>query len=281
VEALRKPGRTYLWTRVKPIVYLLSLIVSSISAITLYLALGLTYEFRLNIALALALSLIPVAVTQIIDSKLCREIDENLERFLMDLADAQQAGIPLIRALEEAATRSYGALTGDVRYMVARVQWGFTVDDSLRIFKARALTPLSVKIATLLAEAVRYGGDLRTVFMGTAEFVRRINELRRERTRRLRPYVIVFYISITLLLVLTVILSKGFIEAITIGEAPTQVFLAIDKLWFKSAMLDLAIIESIFGGLTIGKVSEGVIKAGVKHTMILLLATYIVFRFLV
>jgi flagellar protein FlaJ len=281
MEALRRPGRTYLWARVKPIVYLSSLIISSISAVTLYLALGLTYEFRLSIALTSALSLIPAALTQIIDSKLCREIDENLERFLMDLADAQQAGIPLIRALEEAATRSYGALTGDVRYMVARIQWGFTVEDSLGILKARALTPLSMKIATLLAEAVRYGGDLRTVFTGTAEFVRRVNELRRERSRRLRPYVIVFYVSIIILLVLTVILSKGFIEAITVGEAPTQIPLAIDKFWFKLAMLDLAIIESVFGGLTIGKISEGVIKAGVKHTMMLLLATYTVFRFLI
>jgi flagellar protein FlaJ len=281
MEALRRPGRTYLWARVKPIVYLSSLIISSISAVTLYLALGLTYEFRLSIALTSALSLIPAALTQIIDSKLCREIDENLERFLMDLADAQQAGIPLIRALEEAATRSYGALTGDVRYMVARIQWGFTVEDSLGILKARALTPLSMKIATLLAEAVRYGGDLRTVFTGTAEFVRRINELRRERSRRLRPYVIVFYVSIIILLVLTVILSKGFIEAITVGETPTQIPIAIDKFWFKLAMLDLAIIESVFGGLTIGKISEGVIKAGVKHTMILLLATYTVFRFLI
>jgi flagellar protein FlaJ len=281
MEALRRPGRTYLWARVKPIVYLSSLIISSISAVTLYLALGLTYEFRLSIALTSALSLIPAALTQIIDSKLCREIDENLERFLMDLADAQQAGIPLIRALEEAATRSYGALTGDVRYMVARIQWGFTVEDSLGILKARALTPLSMKIATLLAEAVRYGGDLRTVFTGTAEFVRRVNELRRERSRRLRPYVIVFYVSIIILLVLTVILSKGFIEAITVGEAPTQIPIAIDKFWFKLAMLDLAIIESVFGGLTIGKISEGVIKAGVKHTMILLLATYTVFRFLI
>ncbi|MEM2739824.1 MAG: type II secretion system F family protein [Candidatus Bathyarchaeia archaeon] len=279
MEALRKPGRTYIWVKAKPIVYTASISVAAISVTTLYLILGLTYDFRLNTVLALAVSLIPIAILQIVDSRLCMEIDGNLERFLLDLADAQLSGIPMIRALEEAAGRGYGALTGDVRYMVARIQWGFTVEDSLQVFKARAITPLSRRIATLIAEAVRYGGDLKTVFAGTAEFVRRINELRRERWRRLRPYVIVFYISIILLLTLTVILFKGFIEVITVGETALQILPAIDKLWFKTAMLDLAIIESIFGGLSIGKVSEGTVRAGVKHTMILMAAVYVTFRF--
>lgn len=44
-------------------------------------------------------------------------------------------------------------------------------------------------------------------------------------------------------------------------------------------MLDLAIIESVFGGLSIGKVSEGTVEAGVKHMVVLMLATYITFRF--
>ncbi|MCX8162342.1 MAG: type II secretion system F family protein [Candidatus Bathyarchaeota archaeon] len=280
MEALRKPGRTYVWVKVKPIVHITSISVAAISAITLYLALGLTYEFRLNAALALAVSLIPIAVFQTVDSRLCTEIDENLEKFLIDLADAQLSGISMIRALEEAAGRSYGALTGDIRYMVARIQWGFTVEDSLQIFKARAITPLSRKIAALVAEAVRYGGDLRTVFTGTAEFVRRINDLRRERWRRLRPYVIVFYISIILLLAITAILFKGFIEVIAVGGTTLQILPAVDKLWLKTAMLDLAIIESIFGGLSIGKVSEGAVKAGVKHTIALMAAVYVTFRYL-
>lgn len=279
MEALRRPGGTYIWVKIKPIVYLVSISMAVISSTLLYLILGLTYDFRLSITLALAISLSPIAVFQILDSKLCTEIDENLERFLMDLADAQLSGITMIRALEEAANRSYGALTGDIRYMVARIQWGFTVEDALRIFRSRAITALSRRIATLVAEAVRYGGDLVAVFKGTAEFVRKINELRRERWRKLRPYVIVFYISIILLLILAAILFKGFIEAITVGEIVSPIFLAIDKLWFKTAMLDLAIIESVFGGLSIGKVSEGTVKAGVKHMVVLMLATYITFRF--
>lgn len=280
MEALRKPGRTYIWVRIKPIVYIVSVSVAVVSTTVSYLVLGLTYEFRLNTVLALAISLIPIAVFQIIDSKLCMEIDDNLEKLLIDLADAQLSGIPIIRALEEAAGRSYGALTGDVRYMVARIQWGFTLEDSLQIFKARAITPLSKRIATLIIEAVRYGGDLRTVFTSTAEFVRRINELRRERGRRLKPYVAVFYTSIIVLLVLTVILFRGFIEFISVEEVPLQVFPAIDKILFRTVMLDLAIIESIFGGLSIGKVSEGMVEAGVKHTMILMIVVYVIFKLL-
>ncbi|MBS7642093.1 MAG: type II secretion system F family protein [Candidatus Bathyarchaeia archaeon] len=279
MEALRRPGGTYIWVKIKLIVYLVSISMAVVSLTLLYLILGLTYDFRLSTTLALAISLSPIAVFQILDSKLCTEIDENLERFLMDLADAQLSGITMIRALEEAANRSYGALTGDIRYMVARIQWGFTVEDALQVFKSRVITALSRRIATLVAEAVRYGGDLVTVFKGTAEFVRKINDLRRERWRKLRPYVIVFYTSIILLLILAAIIFKGFIEAITVGETVSPIFLTIDKLWFKTAMLDLAIIESIFGGLSIGKVSEGTVKAGVKHIVTLMLATYITFRF--
>lgn len=262
-------------------VYILSFSLSVASALTLYLLLGFSYTFRLYLDLALTLSMLPAAVTQILEAKRTRSVDDNLQRLLADLADAQQSGLSLVNALKEASKREYGLLTSDVRYMVSRMEWGFTLEEALRGFTGRAATPLASRVVTLILEAVRYGGDLKTVFSNTAGFVKRVNELRRERDRRLRPYVLVVYVTIILLLAVTVILFKSFIEAISVagGVPGLPFFTPLSRVQLKTAMLDLASIEAGFGGFVAGKIAEGFLKAGVKHSATLLLLVFLTFYF--
>jgi flagellar protein FlaJ len=109
----------------------------------------------------------------------------------------------------------------------------------------------------------------------------------RERYAAMRPYAVVVYIAFGVFLFTDIMLIQMFFTEIvnlqtsvlqTAGGGGVFGTLGSSNIpLLKMILFHATIIQAIFGGLIAGKMSEGRLGAGLKHTVALLLITFMAF----
>lgn len=206
-------------------------------------------------------------------------IDENLPRLLEDMAESQETGMTLIQSIEESSRRKYGPLTAELERLIVKLSWGIKFEDAFQDFAHRAQTEMTQKVVTLILQAIHLGGDLKKVFGSTAAFARKMIDIRKERSSQLRQYVFTIYTIMIIFLVIIVVLYQSFFVPFSSGGERFLV-LKISPESFKGVIVDLATIEAIVGGIIAGKLGEGTVRLGLKHSVIMLLISLLVVVFL-
>jgi len=115
---------------------------------------SLKIAFHLLTALAIMVSAGPPAIVIHLEERRKRLIDDALPRLLDDVAESQEAGMTLLQALEESSRRKYGPITEDLKRLVAQLSWGVEFEKAFMNFAERIGTELSVRVTTLLLEAI-------------------------------------------------------------------------------------------------------------------------------
>ncbi len=59
-----------------------------------------------------------------------------------------------------------------------------------------------------------------------------------------------------------------------------QTILTVDVAALTDLMFNMAIIEAIFGGLAAGKISDGSFTSGIKHMVVMLIASVVLYSVL-
>jgi archaeal flagellar protein FlaJ len=245
-------------------------------ALIFYLA-SPTLDYMMVIALTIGVA--PPAAANIIHNRWKSKIEKATPEFLRDLATASRTGIPLQTALEHASKRVYGPLTYELKILVSHMSWGMNFNEALTEFSERIDLPLVKKATVLIIEAGKHGGDLSNIFDSTAQYVENVNAWTAKRKMQTMPYVAIFYFSVIIFLFIIIVISNlmfapmnsaassgaSFIKPILTQEASRRLF------------LHTALIESVFGGLIAGKINEETFGDGLKHAMVLSIASGVAF----
>jgi archaeal flagellar protein FlaJ len=110
-----------------------------------------------------------------------------------------------------------------------------------------------------------------------------------EKQSELRPYTQLVYISILIFLVIALIITSQFIaplnqlptatNGVSVGSGDNTFSLSkIPTFYFESVFFFAGIFEAIFGGIVAGKIVDGSSVAGLRHSLILLVITLIMFN---
>jgi len=207
---------------------------------------------------------------------------------------ATETSIPLLRAVEDAAGREMGSLTPHLLNLRANISWGMPHKESFEFFTLRLATPLSKRVGTLLAIALDMGGDVVSTLELVQHHVTEMQHLEKQRKSELAPYVYTIYIAFIVFLVIDALLVASFFaemgniqqtmiektEGKDIDLGMFQTILTVDVPGLTNLMFNMAIIEAIFGGLAAGKISDGSFTAGIKHMMVMLIASVVIFSLL-
>lgn len=184
----------------------------------------------------------------------------------------------LPKALEEASKRRYGPLTKELKKMVAQMSWGVSFEKALQSLSDRVNTTLMRRTVPLIHEAGRSGGRVEKVFSPMEKFVQTTLSFDAERKTQTRPYVAITYISFFVFLFTIVMLFKSFF--VRMSEMSTAEFAAImTPEEARRVFFHMSSIQAFFGGLMAGKMGEGTIGAGLKHSVILLACGYLTLKF--
>jgi flagellar protein FlaJ len=245
-------------------------------------------EWDQIITLGIMVAIFPPSVLEFLDLRWQRGINENIPRLLREIAESGQTGLTLVRAIEVSADRDYGPLTPELKYLVAQISWGSSLEDALRAFAKRARTKLAQRTADLIAEVGRSGGDTKDIMEQLNRHIWELESIDRERYAQMRPYAVVVYIAFGVFLFTDIMLIRSFFAQIVDLQSKVMqgaggggsIFGGmsfVDISLLKKVLFHATVVQACLGGLIAGKMSEAKAGAGLKHVLMLLLITFVSF----
>jgi len=262
--------------RVKKTVSIASISVAAFIVLFAYLTVLGTPTFDEFVFFAVIIAVFPPTVLNYVDYKWRKAIDEHLPDLFRSVVQAQETGMTLPQALEEASKRDYGPLTTELKRMTAQISWGMSFEEALLALGRRVNTTLVQRTVPMIVEAGRSGGHVEKVFDPMGKFIQTTVLLEKERRTQTRPYIAIIYVAFFVFLFTIILLFKSFfvsIEGLPILGAAVMSSLEVQRMFFH-----MTSIQAFFGGLIAGKMGEGTTYAGLKHSLIMMLCGYIAIK---
>jgi flagellar protein FlaJ len=263
-------------TKVKQITWIISAALAiAIVALGVFVFWG-TATFDELVFFAITVGIFPPAILTYADYRWRKAIDEHLPDLFRTIVQAQETGMTLPQALEEAAKRDYGPLTAELRKMTAQISWGMSFEDALVALGKRVSTVLVQRTVPMIIEASRSGGHVEKVFEPMGKFIQTTLLLDKERKTQARPYIAIVYVAFFVFIFTILLLFKSFF--VSIEQLPTVGTALMTPEEMRRMFFHMTLVQAFFGGLVAGKMGEGTINAGLKHCLILMICGYLALK---
>jgi flagellar protein FlaJ len=243
----------------------------------------------LNIViLAVLLFIMPPGFFNFYEKRRISKLEAEFPAMIRDISLSVKSGMTLKGAMDMAAGGQYGVLTKAIKQMDNAISWGVSFDEALLQFADKYPTVLIRRTVFTLIEASRMGGQLGEILEGIATDVEETKALERKRNSETKPYLMVCYVSYFVFLAVIMIMSYVFppmmkhASDITTGAAlPSGMgkFAVSDADLAKYNILffHALVIQGFFAGIVTGKMSEGKVMAGLKHSVIFIIVAVIAY----
>lgn len=235
-----------------------------------------TTTFDELVFFAIIIAVFPPTILNYLDYRWRKTVDEHLPDLFRSIVQAQETGMTLPQALEEAAKRDYGPLTAELRKMTAQISWGRNFEEALLALGHRINTVLIQRTVPMIIEASRSGGHVERVFAPMGKFIQSTLLLEKERRNQTKPYIAIIYVAFFVFLFTIILLFRSFFTGIE--DLPILGVAVMTPEEMQRMFFHMTAIQGFFGGLVAGKMGEGIISAGLKHSLILMLCGYIALK---
>ena len=236
----------------------------------------------------------PIAIVSFLNYKYLKSVERNIPRFLRDILQSTDSGLILPNALLEASKSDYGPISREMGIAMTKFSLGHDFGASVMEAAERLRHPYAPQVALILSEAYAAGGRTHDVLGSSVSLFNGLEQYTEQKQSELRPYTQLVYISVGIYLVIAYIIITQFMSrleqiAATNGftskglaaasVASKQLSLNIPPLpYFISIFFLSAILESIFAGIVAGKIVESNALSGLRHSVILIAITILVFN---
>jgi len=224
--------------------------------------------------------LFPFVLSSIIEGRQEREKDEKFLEFSRALVESVESGTPISRSIINMSQKDFGSLTLHVQKLANQIQLGIPLQTALQTFAYDTKSQIIIRAITLIREADKTGGNINTILDSVAKSVSEIEKLKAERRAAISSIVVEGYIIFFVFIVIMVVMEIQIIPMTAGISVSGTSFNAVssgtqnsgsgfDPSQFTFAFLGLLITQGFFAGLVIGKLSEGQVKSGLKHSFIM------------
>jgi len=204
-------------------------------------------------------------------TKTMNEIERRFPIFLNDITNNIKTGMSLPQAIRAVKDNNYGPLSKYVKDIYAKLDWGIDFETVLLDFAEKVKSKTIKRSVMAIIETHRSGGKIGDALTAVAESQQLIENIKKERRTAIYGQMINGYVIFLVFLGVIFALSKFLLPMLGgLPEAEVQET-------FVTIFRNMVIIQAIFSGLAIGKMSEGSIFAGFKHSLILLILGYSIF----
>jgi flagellar protein FlaJ len=265
------------------LVWMIISVIIIISSFVLFYVKYITKEMLYFICgLSLIIIATPFFINLFVESKKEKDKESMFLEFSRDLVEGVKSGTPISKCIMNVKTKDYGALNPYVRKLANQISIGIPVKDALEVFSSDIGSQIIKRAVGLIREAERAGGRIETILESVTMSVGQIQKLKKERKAAIYNLTvqgyIIFFIFIIIMLVMQFKIfpittqlqteTQG-MESLNLGSGLNIGQNAISPESLANSFLFLLIIQGFFAGIVIGKISEGLIKAGLKHSFIL------------
>ena len=213
-----------------------------------------------------------------------KEIETNFLEFVRSLVGTVKSGIPIPQAVAEVSNEDFGELNPYIKKMKNQIGWGIPFQEALINFSNDTKNPVIKRSISIVMEAERSGGDIENVLDSVTESVLNVKKMKEERKASVHSQImqgyVVFFVFIAIMLIMQLKLfpelnKTGSIGGLAgLGAESAGIGQGIigsgENVNLDNIFFSLVIIEGFFTGIMIGKFSEGTIKQGLLHSLVLI-----------
>ncbi|MCH7536069.1 MAG: type II secretion system F family protein [Bacteroidetes bacterium] len=241
--------------------------------------------FWFLIGIGIVILSLPFLTTFLIESNIQKEKDSRFLEFSRNLAESVKSGTPIGQSIINMQQKNFGSLTPHIHKLANQISLGIPINKAFETFGDDVGSHTVKRAVSLIREAERAGGQIDNILDSVANSIYQIQKLRKERKSAIYNLVvqgyIIFFIFIGIMLIMQfkiLPLTANTANIGTIGDFDADPTEAVSQNAEALArpFLYLLLIQGIFTGLTIGKLSEGTIKAGIKHSFALTITAFLI-----
>jgi flagellar protein FlaJ len=219
--------------------------------------------------------------------RISKEMEEQFIVFISDLTESIDSGMTLPIALKHVSKKDYRSFSQHVREMESKVEWGIPFEKALKIFSEKVKsTPIKRSVSTII-ETYKVGGKISDTLRAIGQSLIEINKIRQERSASVQSQLVtsymIFFVFIFILLILKAFLIPSLgnmqMSPSLMGEEQEQAAVLPTELYTQT-FINFILVQGFFAGLATGKMAEGSMIAGLKHSIVLIVVGYTVFSVL-
>ena len=271
--------------------YLLYIISGGIAMTCAVIAFYMGMNSMNIVILSVLLIIVPPGFFKFYETRRISKLEAEFPAMIRDISLSVKSGMTLKSAMSMAAGGQYGALTKAIKQMDNAISWGVSFDEALLQFAKKYPTVLIRRTVFTLIEASRMGGQLSEILEGVATDVEETKALEKRRNSETKPYLMVCYISYFVFLAVIMIMSYVFLPMMKQASvAASGTALPSEMGKFAVSDADIAqynmlffhalVIQGFFAGIVTGKMAEGKVVAGLKHSVIFIIVAIIAYTLL-
>jgi len=227
--------------------------------------------------------LFPFVLSSILEGKQEREKEEKFLEFSRALVESVGSGTPISTSIINMSQKDFGSLTRHVQKLSNQIKLGISIQRALQTFAYDTGSTVIIRAITLIREADKTGGNINVILESVAQSVSEIEKLKAERRAAISSIVVEGYIIFFVFIIIMIVMEVQIIPMTAGISSPSEVSSlpevssnfgetigkGFDPQEFTFAFLGLLVTQGFFAGLVIGKLSEGNIKSGIKHSFVL------------
>lgn len=260
--------------------------ISVVIFLILYLFFRDTNVFFLIFGAGVLAAILPFVMGIINENKISLQKEDMFLEFTRNLVESVKTGTPISKSIVNVRKKNYGPLGQHVEKLANQIYLGIPLNTALQIFARDTNNKTISRALTLIGQAERAGGNIGEILEAVTEAVNMSDKLKKERKAAISTLVvqgyIIFFVFIIIILVMQFQILPMVSGIAVVGEVTGGTFGGlsgggddISQEDLSNAFLYLMLIQGFFTGLTIGKLSEGSIKAGIKHSFTLMFIAFL------
>jgi len=255
------------------------------------------------IAVSVLLAASQFIIDLVVEARRQKEIEEEFPEFVRSFVDGLNSGMPPKLAVINASKEDYGALTPHVVRLAHQLEWAVPFRKAIWKFAESTGNPLIKKTIATVIEAESYGGNIEDVLKAITRSLVEVKKIRAERRYGIRSQIMQSYIIFIVFIGIIIVIQNfliPYMQSVSASSAamfgskssatinvPQKVIISFASFsefvksfanWLRSLngiFIMLAVIQGFFAGLVIGKLAEGDIRMGIKHSVILMSIAFI------
>ncbi len=248
------------------------------------------------LGVALSIIWLPFWLDFFVEGKKQKELESRFPEFVRNLTGAIKSGIPASQAVIHVSNSDYGSLSPFIRKLANQLEWGIPFHQAFINFGRETNNPIIRRAIATVIQAERAGGNIEDVLLSITESLVEIKKIKEERRTSIHGQIMQSYIIFVVFLGVIVLIQNLLIPYMsqiaagqTIGggnigalsEISTKVHIQFSSAglfirtlvaWLGSLhgiFLMLSVIQGFFAGIVLGKLSEGDLTSGLKHSLIM------------
>ena len=244
---------------------------------------GLTTD---PVVFAVLISIIPFIILYEMGRRRTEKIEDAFPDFLTTVSSSIASGLTPAQAIKSTSTAALGPLSSEMAKVSGEMEWGAPTSEAMSKFEERVGSGVVTRLVDVMKKAMSASGEISDVVDILALDASTARAMKQERKGAMMTYIIVVYMSVVVFIFTVGMISTSLFAMPGMGEnAITPGAMALGGItaeqigMIKLTLFHAALIQGFLSGLVAGQLGSGDVWSGLKHSVILMVISYLFFTF--